>query len=294
MTKVLLLGATGQLGAAVRKVFDGLSISVSGPARTEFDADRDAVDDALAPFTDHDYLINCIAYHKVDQCEADIDRSFRTNAVLVFNLARFCHAKDIALMHISTDYVFDGRKRAPYVETDLPRPLNVYGASKLAGEYLARTYAPKHFVLRVSSLFGEKKTGDRTVSFVEKMIDAARRGQELNVIKDQIMSPTFTEDAAEAMGMIIKSKCTDYGIYHLCNSGECSWYDYAQTIFELTGLTNKLTPVTYTEYHTAAKRPQFCSMDNSKISPLYQMRPWTDALGDHLSRMGYRSGKAGP
>ena len=289
MKNVLLLGAAGQLGTAISKVFDEGGIKLSALTRAGFDADSDIVPVRLTPYREYDYLINCIAYHKVDQCEDNASQSFKINAELVHNLARFCSANDITFIHISTDYVFDGFKREAYVEQDLPSPLNVYGTSKLAGEMLARAYAPKHFVLRVSSMFGEKTADITNVNFVEKMVDAAKRGEPLKVIDDQMISPTYTEDAAHAIQAIIEKDVTDYGLYHACNSGECSWYDFASKIFELTGLTNELTPITYSEFHAKARRPQYCSMDNSKLGKIHRMRLWSEALAEYIAIKQYGS-----
>jgi dTDP-4-dehydrorhamnose reductase len=285
--KVLLLGAAGQLATGIRKVFAGTDIRLTPLTRAEFDADQDTVKDCLGRYADHEYVINCIAFHKVDQCEKNSAQSFRINAELVVDLSRFCAEHDLTMIHVSTDYVFDGRRRAAYVEDDLPAPLNIYGISKLAGEMIARVYAPRHFVLRVSSLFGEKDTDDPDVNFVEKMIGAARQGKSLRVIDDQIMSPTHTEDVARTLQVIIEKTVSDYGLYHACNSGECSWFEFAKAIFEQTGLPGRVNPITYTEFHTVAPRPQYCSMDNSRISAIRSMKPWREALHDYLRVKGY-------
>lgn len=287
MKRVLLLGAAGLLGTGIRAVFEGTDIRLTGLTRSDFDADIHGAEDRLAECGDADYLINCIAYHKVDQCEDNVEQSFKINSALVCELARYCAARDMVMIHISTDYVFDGRMQRPYVETDLPGPLNIYGASKLAGESVVRAYAPKHFILRVSSLFGDREPFDAGMNFVEKMVDAARRRKPLNVIDDQIMSPTFSHDVAEAIKAIVEKDFDQYGLYHACNSGECSWFEFARAVFDLTGLENDLTPVSYCEFHTYARRPQYCSMHNSALAQVYSMRSWNEALEDYLRRRGY-------
>jgi len=288
MKRILVLGAAGQLGTGIERVFGAAAdVRLTGLVRKDFDADVDDAEDKLDAYRDYDYLINCIAYHKVDRCEDDIGQSFRINAEFIWRLSRFCSACDITLIHISTDYVFDGRTQRAYVETDLPRPLNVYGASKLAGEALAAAYAAKHFILRVSSLFGNREPFDPNSNFVEKMVDAARRQKPLTVIDDQVMTPTYTEDVARAVKTIVETGFDEYGLYHACNSGECSWFEYARRIFELTGLDNKLTPVTYSQFHTYARRPQYCSMSNSKLAEVYAMRPWQEALEEYLRGRQY-------
>ena len=142
-------------------------------------------------------------------------------------------------------------------------------------------------------MFGEKAADNTNVNFVEKMVDAARRGQPLKVIDDQVMSPTYAVDAAHAIRTIIEKDLSDYGLYHACNSGECSWYDFARKIFDLTGLTNELTPITYSEFHSKAHRPQYCSMDNSKLGKIHRMRPWSEALAEYitLKQFGNKGGE---
>lgn len=288
MMKVVLLGSNGQLGTALKQTLKDPKITLMPLTRADIDADHDHPPDKLQPYADYDYLINCIAYHKVDQCEKNVDQSFAINGRLVLQLARFCAENDLTMIHISTDYVFDGRRRAAYTEDDLPSPLNVYGTSKLAGEAFVRAYAPRHFVLRVSSLFGQSADTGPGVNFVEKMVQAAREQQPLNVIDNQIMSPTYTVDAAMAIRGLIESGETAYGLYHGCNSGECSWFEFAQKIFDLTGLKADLTPASYDEFHTGATRPQFCSMDNTKLQRFVSMRPWPEALEEYLARKGYK------
>jgi len=290
MKKILLLGANGQLGTDVVKIFQNSPLSLTGLTRHEFDADYEDPFVKLAPFKNYDYLINCIAYHKTDQCEKNFEKSFKINGNLVWRLAKFCSRHNLIFVHISTDYVFDGYKKEPYNENDLPSPLNVYGASKLVGESLVKAYSDKYFVFRVSSLFGSKVSDDANINFVEKMVRAAKEGRTLKVIDDQIMSPTHTLDVARALRFMIENDISDYGIYHCCNGGECSWYEFANKIFDLTGLENKLTPISYREFHSTVKRPQYCSMDNSKLSKYYKMPLWTEALEEYLKIKGYIKG----
>lgn len=287
MKKVILLGANGQLGSDIVKVFKDSKIELVELTRKEFDADIDDPFEKLDRYKNCQYLINCIAYHKTDQCEMNIDRSFRINSSLVLTLSKYCTQNKITFIHISTDYVFDGSRRELYTENDSPSPLNVYGISKFAGESLVKVYADKYFILRVSSLFGAKLTNNPEINFVEKMIYNANQGTALKVIDDQIMSPTHTLEVADAIFSLIENNVTAYGVYHCCNTGECSWFEFAQKIFELTGLKNDLSPVSYSQFHTQAKRPQFCSMDNSKMSKYYQMKPWAKALEDYLMIKGY-------
>ncbi len=288
MTKLLLLGARGQLGSAIQKIGVADGVEVVGLTRQEFDADSDDVMEVLPEYGDATHLVNCIAYHKVDQCEDDFEQSMQINADLVMQLAKYCSIRAMTLIHVSTDYVFDGSRREAYSEVDLPAPVNVYGVSKRAGELLAQAYCPKHYVVRVSSLFGQAASANAAPNFVEKMIQAAREERPLRVIDDQIMSPTFTEDAARAILFLAKSASAEPGIYHACNRGETSWHDFAKEIFRMTGLSNRLTPVRYTEFHTHARRPQFCSMATDKISAAgFAVRSWQEGLRDYLNLRGF-------
>lgn len=285
--KVLLLGANGQLGIDIVRAFADSDCEVTGLTRADFDADKEQPMRGLAKYSDHHYLINCIAYHKVDQCEVNPEQSFRINGAFVVGLAKFCTLNDLTLFHISTDYVFSGRKKKPYRENDKTAPLNIYGESKVLGETYLSAFARKGFVFRVSSLFGSKETGDPNINFVEKMVHAARRGDALRVIDDQIMSPTHALEVAGAIRYFIENDLSEYGIYHGCNSGSCAWFEFAQAIFDMCGLEADLSPITYTEFHSKARRPQFCSMDNSKLGEFYRMKPWREALRDYLKLKGY-------
>ena len=287
MKKVLLLGAGGQLGSDILDFTSSDKIQIIPSLRSHFEAGVDNVETTLAEFKECDYLINCIAYHKVDACEDNSKLSFDINANFVMALTKFCSENDITLIHISTDYVFEGSENALHKEEDDTLPVNVYGTSKLTGEAFVKAYGKKYYILRVSSLFGSKETDDYNINFVEKMVHSAKTNQKLNVIDNQIISPTHAKDVALAIQTIIEKDVREYGVYHCCNSGTCSWYQFVQKIFELTGLSTDLTPVSYESFHTHAKRPQYCAMDNSKISRIYKMKNWEDALEEYLQLKGY-------
>ena len=279
--RVLLLGAAGLLGTAIKKIFLSQNIEVTGLTRAEFDASHDKVD-KLDQYGEHEYLINCIAFHKVDQCEHEISSAFDLNCRFVHDLALYCSEHVSTLIHVSTDYVFDGSKPGPYSETDMAEPLNVYGISKLAGEKAALAYSRRSFVLRVSSLFGHRSTMNQPPHFVDKILSQASKGTLIKVIDDQIMSPTFTDDVARAMEAIIKNRMSDYGLYHCSNSGECSWFEFAEEILRQAELEAEIHPVSVKEFHSSVRRPQFCSLNNDRINALYKMRHWTEALSLYM------------
>lgn len=287
MAKIILLGANGQLGTDIQKHTVSEKISVTPLTRDNFNADDFGSIEKLCKYSDHDYLINCIAFHKVNECENDFERSYKINADLTGQLAGFCSRNNIVFIHISTDYVFDGSKNQPYDENDYPAPVNVYGNSKLAGELLLKANCEKYFILRIASLFGSKGLTDPSANFVEKMIHSAKNNIALNVIDDQIMSPTYAVDVALTIKSLIENKIEDYGIYHSTNSGHCSWYKFAETIFEYCGIRADISPIAYDKYHTTVKRPKYCALDNSKISCYYKIPTWQKGLNDYLRIKGY-------
>ena len=286
--KVLLLGSNGQLGSDIVKEFLPVEeIELIALTRVEIDAEVDEVDVVLVDYSECDALINCISYHKTDECEENPQKCFAINATFVFQLAKFCSKNGMDLYHVSTDYVFDGCRESPYTEDDPVAPLNVYGVSKAAGESLVRQYAPAHYILRVSSLFGVAGASGKGGNFVETMIKLAREGKELRVIDDQFMSPTYTRDVARAMLSLVVSGTTDYGTYHCCNGGNCTWYQFTKAIFSLGKIDADLSGVAFTDYSFKAPRPRYSVMNNSRLNPYYEMPHWEDALRRYLREKGH-------
>ncbi len=281
MNNVIVLGANGQLGSAL--VLQSKGLFMQPLTRSKFDAEQDDLESNLGSYKDANYLINCIAYHKVDECESNPKKSFSLNAEFPHKLAKFCKDNNICLIHISTDYVFDGESQNGYTETDKPSPLNIYGQSKLKGEELIKDTTSKYFIFRISSLYGRRMNDESNYNFVRKMISSYNDKIQLRVIENQFMSPTYAVDAANAILAVITSGNEDYGLYHLCNSGNCSWYQFAKKIFELLNVTMDIEPVSYTEFHTKAKRPQYSTLDNSKLNKIYEMRNWQEALQEYIS-----------
>jgi len=284
MKKVLLLGANGQLGSDIQKVFK--NIELIPLTRKDFDIEKDSID-KLNQFKKVDYIINSTSYHKTDECEDFPDKSFKVNSSFVYELAKYCELNDIILFHISTDYVFDGYKNSPYKEEDIPNPLNIYGLSKFVGEKSIQNYCEKYFIFRVSSLFGEAGASGKGGNFVETMINLAKKEIPLKIIANQYMAPTHTLDIAKAIYHFILNDIKDYGIYHCCNSGSCSWYEFTKKIFELANIDYLIEKTTYEEYKTKAKRPKYSVLDNSKLSKYYKMKNWEEALGEYLKIKGY-------
>lgn len=231
-----------------------------------------------------DLIINTAALHDVDRCESEIEESFLLNAVAVKNLANVCKEKDISLVHISTAHVFGGdeKRRRPYIETDAPDPVNVYGISKLAGEYCVRQTLKKYFIIRTTALFGVKKPSGKRDNFIGSMLRFAKERGEVKVKNDEFTNPTYTKDLAKNIAKLIKTK--KYGIYHIVSHGECSWYDLAKKAFELTKTRVTCQPASSDKVITAAKRPFYACLENKHLKEigLDEMRPWQDALKAYL------------
>lgn len=282
--RALLIGSKGQLGSDLCRIWsDGL---VALPHEALDVCDRERVHAVLrreAPAL----VINTAAYHRVDECESNVALAFEVNALGAKNVADAAREVGAAVMFISTDYVFDGEKGSPYVEEDIPRPLSVYGTSKLAGEHLVRQSNAKHYVVRSSSLFGVAGASGKGGNFVETMIRKAREGEPLRVVDDQVSVPTLTWDLAQGLRELAKTE--RYGLYHVTNSGQTSWYRFAAKIFELTGLTPSLTAITSEELGAPARRPRFSVLENraAKAADLEPLRSWEEALAAYLREKGH-------
>ena len=230
-------------------------------------------------------VINTAAYHKTDECEENPEKSFLVNTIAVRNLALICKEIGASLIHFSTDYVFDGKKKEPYTEDDIPNPINVYGVSKLAGEIFIRNTLKEHYIIRPSGIFGKaKKVGKK--NFITRMLELTREKGKLKIVDDQIFSPTYAKDLAEKVAELIKTN--KYGTYHITNSGYCSWYELAKTAFELTGINVELKPVKSHEFPMKVRRPHFSVLENRNLKRigLSPLRHWKEALKEYLKEIG--------
>ncbi len=287
--RVLLLGAGGRLGSDVvcAHAASGASFDLVPLSRQRLDLARpDAVAKALA-HADFDVLLNCAAYHDTDAAEDNAALAFAVNGQAVQRLAEVCAGKGARFMHVSTDYVFGGdAARRPLAEGDPTAPVNVYGASKAFGETLARLALEDLVILRVASLFGASAAHAERGNFVETIIRVARERGELKVVDDQIMSPTFTADAAAIVVRMLAAHCPP-GTYHVVNSGAASWFDFASSIVERLGVDATVTPCRSDEAGRRALRPAFSALDNAKASAAFGPIPsWQDALGRCLQARG--------
>jgi dTDP-4-dehydrorhamnose reductase len=233
-----------------------------------------------------DVVVNTAAFHKTDQCEDEPLKTFSVNSLGARNVALISKEIGAADVYISTDYVFDGLAKEAYSEEDVPAPINTYGISKLAAEHFTRQN-PKHYILRIASVFGVAGASGKGGNFVETMITKAKNGDSVTVIDDMWMSPTYTKDAASIMKKLLENQLP-YGVYHATNRGYCSWYQFAEQIFQFTGLNPSLASITTKQLTPKAKRPQFSALKSIKL-PKYgiEIPTWQEALREYLMEKGH-------
>jgi dTDP-4-dehydrorhamnose reductase len=238
--------------------------------------------EAISP----DAVINCAAFHRVEECERRPEDAFRINAVGAWHVAQACARLEALAVYISTDYVFDGERGRPYVESDPPRPINVYGTSKLAGELLVAGAAPRHLIVRVASVFGVAGARGKGGNFVETMIQKARTGESLRVVNDLVMSPTYARDAAAIVRALVEGGQT--GTVHAANAGQCTWFAFARAIFEQLGWDVRLDPQQSSALRQVAARPRNSSLSSERLAGLgLAPASWMDALQRYLIAKGH-------
>jgi dTDP-4-dehydrorhamnose reductase len=279
-----VLGAAGQLGRDLCPRLPGEVIPLSRTSTPAVDLARPESLRTLFDDVRPDAVINCAAYNFVDRAESEPQEAFAVNAWGVRELARLCRERDCLLVHFSTDYVFglDPTRGQPWSESDAPGPVSVYGLSKLAGEYLVRATCPRHMVIRTCGLYGVWGSGGKGGNFVETMLRVAGQGKPLRVVDDQICTPSYTVDVAETTLALLKKD--QPGLYHVTNSGSCTWHELARTIFELSGIQANLTPIPSSDYPTPARRPAYSVLDHAALRALAipSPRPWREALAAYL------------
>ena len=276
MKHVLVTGANGQLGRCIQDALGRYSnLNFTLATREELDiTDTNKVSKVFQK-NNFDYCINTAAYTNVEKAESEEEQAFLINAEAVKNLAKTCALNAVTLLHVSTDYVFDGNKHKPYVETDATNPINVYGASKLKGEEYIEQLSTAHFIVRTSWLYSQYGH-----NFLNSMIQYAEEGKDLTITTEQTGTPTNANDLANVLLTIIDSDSKKYGIYHFSNSGKATWYDFAKEILERTGLIEK-TKLAQTDYYrTFAKRPVYSILNTSKFEETFSVKvlDWKESL----------------
>lgn len=279
--RISILGANGQLGEDLTNALK--SHEIRALSRKDFDVTDHGQARAVLTESRPDLIVNLTAYHRVDDCESLPELAYGANTLAVLNLVRIANDLDVALAHVSTDYVFDGLSSTPYTESSEPRPLSVYGNSKLAGEHLVRSTARRHFVIRTCGLYGHAGSQGKGGNFVETMLKKARNREPVQVVNDQTLTPTSTADLARQMAVLLPT--SHYGLFHMTNEGACSWYEFAGAIFELAGVSANLKPTTSELYKSPALRPRYSVLENKRLKDLglNQMLHWREALAEYLT-----------
>jgi dTDP-4-dehydrorhamnose reductase len=283
--KVAVIGSTGQLGQDLMQVFGEQAV---GFAHQDLDvADEASVASAIRS-EKPDWVLNTAAFHRVDDCEANPTLAFAVNALGALNVARAAADVGIGVVFYSTDYVFGGEDRKrnnPYEEGDPPQPLSVYGTSKVAGEQLVMQANARHLVVRSAGLYGTA-TSRKGWTFPELMLNKARTEGVVRVVTNQVLSPTFTADLSRKTKELIEQDAT--GLFHLTNSGECSWFEFAQETFGLAGVEAKMEPIDTRQMQQRAHRPSYSALATSRLGEvgLNPLRPWQGALSDYLQAKG--------
>ena len=277
MTTILVTGGNGQLASCIKDVekqYDDLNIIYTDYLELDI-CDLDQVKSFFESNKQINYCINCAAYTAVDKAETEAEKAFEINATGAKNLAYVCNDHGAVLIHVSTDFVFDGEKNEPYTETDVANPISVYGASKLQGEVEIQQALKEYFIIRTSWLYSEYGN-----NFMKTMLRLAETRDGISVVSDQIGTPTYAGDLAEIIIQIINTKTEKYGIYHYSNEGVASWFEFAKEIFKLTKNKIKVNPIPSIEYLTPAKRPKYSVLDKKKIIDVFKIDIpfWRDSL----------------
>jgi len=282
--RMLLIGANGQLGSDLAKVLPTRGHDLVPLTHADVEVtDAESVEAVMAAYQP-DIVLNMAAFHKVDVCEQEIEQTFAVNTFAAQTLALACGQYDAALVHMSTDYVFGGdtERQTPYVETDKPAPINVYGVSKLAGEHIIQYSLVRYFIFRVTGLYGVAGSSGKGGNFVELMLRLAREGQDIRVVDDQRLTPTFTVDLAHQIAEVIETE--HYGLYHATSQGDCTWYEFASEIFKQSGLDPNLGRAKTGDFGEKATRPAYSVLGNKalQVIGMDRMRPWKEALAAYL------------
>jgi len=280
--RVVVIGSNGQLGTDLMKVFGDADATGLMHADLEI-TDSGQVLEVLGRLRPS-YVVNTAAYHRTDSCEQNVERAFEVNAGGALNLARACQALRSTLVHVSTDYVFDGAKGLPYTEEDPVRPLSVYGISKVAGEHAVGSYCERHYIVRSSGLYGLVPCRAKGDNFITKILKTARERGKVRVVTDEVATPTWTYSLAVQIERLCRDRGVPFGVVHATDEGECSWYDFTAEIFRLTGTRAELEPAKVSDFPAAVPRPSYSVLENRvlKRAGANVVRDWRDSLAAYL------------
>ncbi|WP_104735098.1 dTDP-4-dehydrorhamnose reductase [Hanstruepera ponticola] len=283
MKTILVTGGNGQLALCIKKltaVYPEISFIFAGHKELDI-SDPEKVKRVFAK-KNFDWCINCAAYTKVDLAESEPEKAFLINKEGSKNLANICKENNTKLIHISTDFVFDGAGKTPYLESSITNPINIYGLSKLQGELEIEKALKEYYIIRTSWLYSEYGK-----NFLRTMLRLSKNNKELKVVNDQNGSPTYAGDLAEVILKIIEDDSENYGLYNYSNKGQTTWYGFAKEIFQLTGGNTQVKPIDSEEYRTAAKRPQYSVLNCDKIEEAYKLEipNWKTSLKKAITKL---------
>jgi len=282
---IAVIGANGQLGSDLVAAFTDAGEAVRALTHTDIEITNPNSVSSVLEQIQPQVIVNTAAMHHVENCEREPEKAFAVNAIGAKNLAVEARRLGAVLMHVSTDYVFDGSKASPYVEEDSPRPLNVYGITKVAGEHFVRATTDRHFVIRSSGLYGTSLCRAKGgLNFVELMLKLAKERGEVRVVDSEFVTPTSTRELARQIVQLSRSDC--YGLYHATAEGSCSWYEFAQEIFALTETPVRLKVAAPGEFPAKVARPSYSVLENQalKSRQLSVFKPWREGLRAYLGQ----------
>ena len=288
--RIAIIGANGQLGSTLVDTFGDYAIPLT---HNDVDVTKYETLEILEKIKP-EAIINTAAYVRVDDAERYPKKAFAVNSIGALNIAKISKQLDAVNVYISTDYVFDGKKDKLYTEEDTPNPINIYGLSKYAGEIFTRNYSKKYYIIRVASLYGRGGARGKGGNFVGWIVEKAKRNEPLKIVMDQTMSPTYTIDVAKTLKRFIELE-PEYGVYHMTNSGYCTWYDFVKAIFDILDWDVSVEPIPSSELNRLAQRPAFSALENAKLKKIGLVLPhWKDTLkrfliskkknGEHMKR----------
>lgn len=277
MKKIIVTGCNGQLGRAINKLYaennnyELINTDVGELDITDIEQVMDFARE-IKPYA----IINCAAHTAVDACETEIDKAYRINAIGPRNLSIASSETGAKMIHISTDYVFDGKGKRPYTEFDAVGPQGIYGVTKLAGENFVKEFADRYFIIRTAWLYGDGK------NFVKAMLNKSKTDDTVRVVRDQVGSPTSAKELAKAVAYLLPTE--NYGLFHGTCEGDCNWAEFAEEIFRLAGKNTKVDAITTAEYGAAAPRPAYSILENYmfKLTTDFMFKDWHDAIAEYI------------
>jgi dTDP-4-dehydrorhamnose reductase len=280
--RLVIIGGSGQLGSDLAEILGDANEDVVSLSRMELDITQSSALRGKLSLYHPEVIINCSVYHPVDECENNPERSFAVNATAVRDLGLAAKDLQAAVVHFSSDYVFDGELGRPYQEGDTPTPVSVFGVSKVGGEQLLRAVLPCHFIIRTSGLYGLAGSRVKRGNFVETMLRLGRQNGQVRVVNDLRMAQTSTRNLARQVLVLIRTE--HYGTYHASDHGDYSWYDFAKKIFEYSAMEVKVTPISWRDMPFVASRPRHSVLENCRLKALGmdQMQPIDVALQAYL------------